>query len=87
MLIGIKLFMGLMLIVFGYLCLTIYERLEKTRRWFMSKTTEQIAIPVEIQSLISQATSPFNDGWVQEGARKQLEHIRNIIDEALEKTK
>jgi hypothetical protein len=37
----------------------------------------------QIILLIQEMNDPKNDGWVTEGARRQLEQLKKMIDEAL----
>lgn len=37
----------------------------------------------QIMLLILEMNSDKNDGWVKQGARRQLEHIKKRIEEAL----
>lgn len=37
----------------------------------------------QIMLLILEMNSDKHDGWVKQGAKRSLEHIRNRIDEAL----
>ena len=47
-------------------------------------------IPIEIMLLLIEATSPYNDGWTQQWARKQIEikvkdsPYRDLVNERLE---